>query len=175
LRQENLFLRSQLDGLNVSSSSDNQNLLPSSVYMSYPFNDKNLLVLGSGSEDNLVSNDAVVINRTLLGKVCEVFEHYSTFKTVFDPNWEFPVYIGPGLTRGLFKGGTEPKVVLISKKNKIEEGYLITTADPQDIPASLIIGTVGKITSDDSNPFWEITVDLPYNLNQVREVSILKK
>jgi len=142
--------------------------------MSYPFSDKSLLTLGVGLNEEIKEGDAVIFEKTLIGKIENSLEKYSVFKTVFDPHWEFPVYIGSNLARGLFKGGTEPKIVLISKKNKIEEGDLIISADPKSLPKNIVIGTVGVVESDESNPFWEVIVNIPYNLNQVREVSIIK-
>jgi len=74
----------------------------------------------------------------------------------------------------LFKAGIEPKVVLISKKEKINPSDVIVSADPNSIPFRLIVGQVGQVVGDDSSPFWEVSVNLPYSLNELRQVFVLK-
>lgn len=143
--------------------------------MDYPFNDKSSLTLGSGENENISSGDIVIYEKTFLGEVTESFPRFSVFKTVFNPGWEFPVYIGSSLARGLFKAGAEPKVVLISKKEKIALNDLIVVADPKLAPFNLVIGKVGRIDSDESSPFWEVSVEVPYNLNDLRNVLVVEK
>jgi len=145
------------------------------VFVSYPFSDKSSLTLNLGKDDGIFSDDLVVFEKTLLGKISESLNCYSVFKTVFDPNWEFPVYVGKNLSRGLFQAGSEPKVVLLSKKEKIEVGDIIVSADPEIISSELVIGRVGRIKSDESSPFFEVLVEIPYNLNDLRKVTVIKK
>jgi len=170
----------ELDGLkkdladSISSKTALQGKL-ATVFVGYPFSDKSSLTLNLGKDDGISSDDLVVFEKTLLGKISESLAHYSVFKTVFDPDWEFPVYVGQNLARGLFQAGSEPKVVLLSKKEKIEVGALIVSADPKLISSEFVIGQVGRIKSDESSPFFEVLVEIPYNLNDLRQVTVIKK
>ncbi|OGZ01998.1 MAG: hypothetical protein A2430_00440 [Candidatus Liptonbacteria bacterium RIFOXYC1_FULL_36_8] len=179
IKQENLFLKGEilrLEKLIPKSGEISPSLkseLEAYVYASYPFSDKSRLTINKGSQDSVEEKSPIVFQGVLLGQIFEVFPEYSSFRTLFEPGWEFPVYIGKELARGLYKGGLEPKVELISKKLQIEAGDLILTADPKLFPPGLIIGKVSRVEGEESSPFWSAPVAFSYNLNEIRKVNIL--
>jgi len=179
IKAENNILKAEVaslknGGLKIIEENYN-NKISSTIFSNYPFNDKSRLTISLNEESTPISvGDIIIIDNNLVGQVLNSYGKYATIKTVFDPSWEFPVYIGPQLTRGLFKAGIEPKVVLISKKEKINPSDVIVSADPNNIPFRLIVGQVGQVVGDDSSPFWEVSVNLPYSLNELRQVFVLK-
>ena len=179
MEAENSALKAEIASLKNGGlkfiEEESSNKISSTIFASYPFNDKSRLTINidENSEPARVG-DMIVIEKNLVGQILDSYGKYASIKTVFDPSWEFPVYIGSQLTRGLFQAGVEPKVVLISKKEKINPGDLVVSADPNNIPFRLIVGSVGEVIGDDSNPFWEVTVNLPYSINELRQVFVLK-
>lgn len=173
LKLENLSLRSELASRSHSSLSA-LNLLEGTAFLSYPFNDKKTLSIDIGSRDGVVSGSSAVLkDQVLVGQITDVFRSYSLLRTVFDPTWEFPVYIGSSESRGLFQAGVEPRVILISKNESLNVGDIITTADPRLFPKSLVVGTVGQIDGGGSSPFWEVSVNIPYSITEIRRLFLI--
>ncbi len=116
--------------------------------------------------------DILSVNGVLVGQVSEVFNRYAVARTVFEPGWEFPVYIGNSLTRGLFNGGAEPKITLISRAQRLSVGDVVISADPTLLMPGLAIGSVTQVTGGDSSPFWEAFLSFPYSVSDLRQVEV---
>ncbi len=116
---------------------------------------------------------AVLEKDILVGQVTEVFENSSVIQTIFDPSWQSPVRIGDEETNGLFQGGNEPKVVLIEKDKPIKTGDIVYSVS-QEFPYGLKIGEVIEIRQTAAGVFKEATLKMPFNVNELREVNIIK-
>lgn len=152
-----------------------EKLIKSKVYSSYPFSNKALLEINSGSKNGVVKGDAVLFNATyFIGEISEVYDDFSVVKTIFDPSWKMSVKIGSQLADSLFVGGRNPKLTLISKKNNIIEGDDVISAS-KFYSYGLTIGKVKNITNASGSGFLESEITFPYDLAIVAEVEVVSK
>lgn len=180
IEQENLILKSKLiENQNLSLIQNYKNIKPAFVYSRYPFNLKSEILINLGKKDNIKPNDVVVLPNFekenkffIIGKVFEVFENFSVVKTIFDVNIKLAVKIGLN-TNALFEGGPAPRLNLIPREAKVVEGDIVYSVDP-DLPYGLIIGRLGEIRSQENNLFNSAEVIIPYDLNQLSVVGIVK-
>ncbi len=171
--RENEILRAGLQSAKINLVVPSlENKISAKVFSVYPFNNKNSIVLGAGQKDG-VKKYAVVSwgENILIGQVSEVSDKWSSAKTVFDPDWQFPVRIGEKEIDGLLQGGSVPRIALISKDKEISSGDLVYSAGA-DLPYGIKIGEVGEIREKQSEVFKEAILKFPYNLNDLRNVQI---
>jgi cell shape-determining protein MreC len=143
------------------------------VYSRYPMNFRNELLVNAGSDENVVSGDAVTFQGMLIGQVQKVFENESLIQTIFDNNLKMPVRIGSAGTDGLLQGGADPVVGSIASTAAIAPGDLVYSAAPGIPYAQPIAEVVATSTSADSL-FQQATLSFPYNVNNVETVFIMK-
>ena len=176
LRQENEELHAQLQKYQASSIKQqavNGNYLTARVFSTYPFNIKNKITVNIGEKQGIKkSMVATVGENILLGQVTDVFENYSVIQTIFDPDWQLPVRIGKEEINGLFKGGNEPKVILIEKEKEIQINDIVYSAS-QEFPYGLKVGEVVEIKETAAGVFKEAILKMPFNVGELREIKIL--
>ncbi len=179
LKNENEILRAQIQKSQIFCSENNNSFasavvlknLSARIFSSYPFNIKNVLTINAGSREGVKNSMTAVQGQNIfLGQVTEVFENYSTVRTVFDPDWQLAVKIGNDKINGLFKGGNAPKITLIEKPVKI--GDPVFTAGP-GAPLDLKIGEIAEIREGAGGVFKEAIIKIPYNINQLETVNLL--
>ncbi len=179
LKNENEILRAQiqksqifcLESNNFPVSTDASKFLSARIFSNYPFNIKNILTINSGFHEGVKNSMTAAQGQDIfLGQVAEVFENYSTVRTIFDPDWQLAVKIGQDKINGLFKGGNEPKITLIEKPIKV--GDPVFTAGP-GVPLDLKIGEIGEIKEGAGGVFKEAIIKVPYNINQLEEINLL--
>jgi len=179
LKNENEILRAQIQKYQIFCSENNNSSssaaffknLSARIFSNYPFNIKNTLTINAGFREGVKNSMAVVQGQNIfLGQVSEVFENYSTVRTIFAPDWQLAVKIGKDKINGLFKGGNEPKITLIEKPVKV--GDPVFTAG-LGIPLDLKIGEIGEIREGAGGVFKEAIVRMPYNINQLETVNLL--
>jgi len=73
----------------------------------------------------------------------------------------------------LLSGGAEPQVTLIPGKSKVVSGDIVYSAAAGS-PYGLPIGDLGVIKSSADRLFIEAGLNLPYDLNEIKLVSIVK-
>ncbi len=147
--------------------------LSAHVYSMHPFNTKNRLYVAEGSDGGVKKNQPVLVSQSILiGTVQSVSAHRAEILTLFDASFTLPVRIGQQEVDALLQGGISPRLTLIDKSKTVHSGDRIMTAS-KDMPYGLEIGTVGDVSEDASGAFFETSVQVPYNLNAVRNVRIL--
>jgi cell shape-determining protein MreC len=153
------------------------------VYSHYPFNLKNELTLTLGARDGVTPNSPVtfVANRSastlkspgvLVGKIKTTFPNLSLVQTIFDPNWKSAVKVGPKAVDALLVGGNEPRLTLIAKGAVISANMPVYTASP-DLPYGLAVGETTMPVLSADQLFWESTLKLAYDPNDINAVFVL--
>jgi len=177
LKQENENLLAQMQMLQSSSSKSqalSANYLTAKVFSTYPFNIKNQITVNIGTKQGVKKMmTATVGENILLGQVTEVFENYSIVQTIFDSSWQLPIRIGQSEVDGLFQGGNEPKVTLVSKDTLIQAGDVVYSSS-REFPYGLKVGEVSEIKETSAGVFKEVVLKIPFNVSELREVNILK-
>ena len=154
---------------------DGREALIARVYSTYPFNHRNFLTVSAGYADGVTPGMAVTADGNfLLGQVAEVFEHTSNVRTIFDKNWTISVRLGAKAADALLVSGQEPQLTMIDKKAEVEDDAPVYSAS-RDFPYGLKMGTVKNIQDPGVIAFKQAELELPYQLNDLKEVAILLK
>jgi rod shape-determining protein MreC len=176
LAAQNDALQAQLATLQTVASqlpTSTPNTIRAMVYSRYPMNFRNELLVNAGSDEGVVSGDAVTFQGMLIGQVQKVFENESLVQTIFDNNLKMPVRIGVSGTDGLLQGGADPVVGSIASTATIVPGDIVYSAAPGIPYAQPIAEVVATSTSADSL-FQQATLGFPYDINNVETVFIMK-
>jgi len=170
LKEENASLKLQLS--NIPGACIPPSIASAKVLSVYPLNVKSSITLNVGSADGVENGAAVVWGSGILvGVITDVFARTSVAKTVYNPGWQISVRIGDNETDGLLVGGADPRVTLIPSTKPIAAGDAVYSASA-DIPYGLKIGTVRSVSQDAGDAFQTAKVDIGFNINDLRTVSI---
>ncbi|MDP3948958.1 MAG: rod shape-determining protein MreC [bacterium] len=166
----------RLSALKKELPSYSGNFIQSSVYSNYPFNFKSELLINRGEKDGVRAGQPAVVfsvssKPVLVGIVEEVFENDSLIKTVFDSGFQLSVRAGVDGANSLLKGGNNPKLTLIPKDSKIENGDAVYSVSP-NYPFGLAVGVVRNFKLSSDQFFGEADLETGYNQNDLRTVSI---
>ena len=176
LAYENARLRAQILALTKTSceyTTSDRKFIKAQVYSTYPFNNRDLITLNVGSRDGVVSGMNIVVDDIfLLGQITEVFETHSFARTIFDTGWQIPVKIGPLGTDALLAGGRSPRLTLIVKDASISSRASVY-ATAKDFLYGFTIGEVFEVYDNPNNSFKEASIDLPYEVGTITDVSVL--
>lgn len=159
-------IRSELKTAPVAS-------IPAVVFSRYPMNFKEEILVAAGENQGVTTDSAVLFDGVLIGRIEKVFADSSLVLTVFDSRFHVAVRLGSASVDGLFEGGVVPRVSLIPKKSSVEGGAAVYSAAP-DLPYGLALGKLGDLKVSDNQLFLEAPVKLPYDLNDIRVVSIAR-
>lgn len=153
------------------------------IYSRYPFNLRNEILINAGESSWIkVGKPAVLLpaasNGTfapplLVGKVVKVFEDSAVVQTLFDPTLQIPARVGDASVDALFQGGAEPRLTLIEKKAIVRVGE-VAYAATSGLPYGLVLGTVRDVRLSADALFQEAVLDVPYDLNKLRTLSVLR-
>jgi rod shape-determining protein MreC len=177
LTTENDALRAQLAQLAVVEAQ-----LPTStagevramVYSRYPMNFRNELLVNAGSNSGVAVGAAVVFQGMLIGQVKAVFPDSAVVQTIFDDTLKMPVRIGGKGVDGLLQGGSYPAVGSITASAAILSGDIVASAAP-GVPYGLPIARVIATSTSADSLFQQVTLNFPYDINNIETVFILKK
>jgi cell shape-determining protein MreC len=116
---------------------------------------------------------ATIGGQILIGQVMKVFTHYSLVRTVFSPDWQLPVRIGPKKIPGLLMGGPAVRVSMIESGKTIRVGDAVSAAG-REVPFGLKIGVVDAVRADTAaGVFQEATILFSYALTDLTELTLL--
>ncbi|MDP3901855.1 MAG: rod shape-determining protein MreC [bacterium] len=142
------------------------------IYSTYPFSNRAELLLNVGSRDGAEEMMPVTIDGELLiGQIIKVFDNYSVARTVFDPDWELSVRVGIQQIDALLEGGATPRLTMVAKNKEFMEGQVVYSAS-KDFRYGTPLGTVEKIEDSPTAVFREAELSVPYNFNDLREVTV---
>lgn len=178
LLRENEVLKAKILLLSKSSYRETiggHEYLSAKIYSTYPFNNRGLITLNAGRLDGLKELLPVTVGETIfLGQLTQVSDTSSVARTIFDAGWELPVKAGTGGVDALLLGGREPRLTLIVKEKELVSGADVYTAG-KDFPYGLKIGTIKEIFDNPGSTFREATLDIPYAVGELTQVSVLIK
>lgn len=154
---------------------NNREALVAKIYSTYPLNHRNFLSINAGSKDGVSAGMPVTFDGNfLLGKIIEISETSSIVRTIFDKDFSLPVRLGDGEVNALLVGGHDPRLNLIEKNFGAEEETMVFSAG-KDFPYGLKIGKVGKIIDSLADSFKTASLELPYQIKDLRTAIILLK
>jgi len=176
LMLQNQNLKAELAKLSsIKSQFPNRapNFIGAMVYLHYPLNFKNELLLNVGARDGIAVNKVVVAGGVLIGRISGIFADTALVETVFNGDFQTAVRIGSWGTQALLRGGTMPKLTLIPLDAGIAGGDIVYSASP-DFPYGLPIGEIGAITTSSDRLFREATLNFAYDINSISAVMVAK-
>lgn len=175
LQLENASLRAQLIEAERHASLYDQNtdeVRAVPIYSTYPFSDRHMFTIAAGSATGIREGAAVLAkNNILLGRVTKAFVDHSEVTSIFSPDWQLSVKIGPKEINGLLAGGPDPKVTLVASDKKIAVGDHVY-ATSREVPYGYMIGTIRLIRQTPGSFFHEAELTLPYEFNDLDRVLV---
>lgn len=174
LIQENEDLKNKLYAEQHAIIVTPQETIQAKVFSLYPFNTKNRLFIDKGTQDGIrVGSGALFSSRVFIGQVQTATKTTGEITTVFDGGISVPVRIGSEEVNGLLQGGVTPKITLIDKAKKVHTGDVVITAT-KDVPYGLTVGTIREVHEDSLGAFLEATIELPYTINDLRTILVIR-
>lgn len=147
--------------------------MPAMTYSTYPFNAKQTLTISVGTAQGILPRMPVLsADQIFVGRVVQVFQDAAVVETIFDPGFEMPVRIGKEGVDAIMRGGAAPFLDLIPKGAHVNEGDSVFTSGTV-APFGVPLGTVGSVRNQDYEAFQSAAVQLPYTLNDLREVLVV--
>lgn len=166
---ENVALRAAL----IASPQTSSKVLEAAVHAVYPFTNKGLITVAAGEDKGVRAGAPVTIGgEVLVGRVHDVFSHYSTVQTVFDADWKMPVRIGDERVDALMIGGNTITLVMVEKEARVHDGDVVVAA-AQGVPYGIGIGEVEATMQSETSVFQQARVAVPYRMRSVQSVVIL--
>jgi|GEM_PF-6293482 len=159
------FVRGNLETVRITSITGSSSRRP-----------KEIVYVRGGSDDGISAGDvAIVPEQTLLGTVTQTMRRISVVETVLSSDLKVTVTIGQNRTEGLFEGGIQPIISLISKNAAITPGDLvITSGQDGNLPRGLVVGRIRGISARPAEPFQQAALEFPFALSELETVAILK-
>ncbi len=149
-----------------------------------------------GSFDNIKLGDIVVFNDSLVGRVSEISDHYSTVLKVTDPAMQIPISVfsaddrekeyGEGISIGngqedstciidsreICRGEELCRLDLVERKRQFPASAVIVTSGLKgEYPRGLVVGSLTFSQSDQIGLFWDVKIR-PLNLDQIHTVLV---
>ncbi len=151
-------------------------MLQAFVYSNYPFNFKSRLLVNAGESSGVKTGQPAFVSSAsstaiLIGKVSEVFKDDSIVETIFDPDFQLSVKVGDYGAGSLLKGGNSPRLTLMPKDAKINDGDAVYSAG-QDYRFGLAVGLARNITLSQDQFFQEADLETAYNPNDFNTIFI---
>lgn len=152
--------------------SEKDTVVRGKIFSKYPFNNKHRITLSVGSEEGVVPAAIVTVGENILvGYIKEVTDRTSSAETIFDPSFQLPVRIGISEVDGMIQGGIEPKITMVEKTKRIQKGDVVVVT-AEELPYGLKIGEINEVKDNPGSVFYEASMRLPYNINELREVNV---
>jgi len=129
-----------------------------------------------GSDDGVMSGQAVLAGGYLVGYVGQVDSKQSSVVLIGDPEFRATAIIGTTNLDGivLAKAGGVVIDELQSGNSKITGKRVLTSGVGELFPPGLTLGVVGQQVSNNTGIFQTYILDYPLNIASLREVLILK-
>jgi len=169
LKKENEFLRK---GLNLELDKEFDLKLADIVAKDIT---RDMFIINKGRRDMIDLGMPVIdAQKSLVGKVSNVYENYSEVTLITSKNFTFDVRIGDGID-GLVKGQGEyhAELSLIPRDKEIKsKDPVYTSAMGGIFPAGLLVGTVNKISRNDVETFQSAVLSPAFDARESRQVFV---
>ena len=118
------------------------------------------------------------MQRTLLGKIDEVYENFSRIILISNKNSSFNAKIitADDGVLGVVHGEGNFRVIfdLIPREAKVKEGSSVVTTGFEGIfPEGILVGEIKKIEKNDVAPFQKAKVEPAFNIKELNAVFII--
>lgn len=135
------------------------------------------LLIDKGSKDGIYKNSPVITQqKTLIGKISEVYENFSKVMLISDKESSFDAKISDGEIYGIVKGkgNLELFLDLIPKDKEIKEGdFIITTPLGGVFPGGLLAGEIKKVKKSDVEPFQQAEIKSAVDVREVESLFVI--
>lgn len=171
LKQENTQLKQALD---LELEKEFQLLL--SRVISWNIN-QDFIVINKGNKNGALKDQVIITpQKTLIGKIAEVYANSSKIKMITDKNFSFPGKIQESELKGIIKGqGNEGLVFdLIPQDAEIELGQMVVTVNlDQVFPGGILVGEIESIEKSDLEPFQKAKIKPAFDLRALDFVFLI--
>jgi len=135
------------------------------------------ILIDKGSEDGISKNSPVITQqKTLVGKISEVYENFSKVMLVSNKNSSFDAKISDSEIYGVVKGKGNFKLFLdlIPKEKEIKEGdFIVTTSLGGVFPEGLLVGEITEVKKLDVEPFQQAEIKPAFDIKEIENLFII--
>ena len=140
---------------------------------------QDILQIDRGSADGIFVNMPVLSSQKILvGKVIEVYKHFSKVMLISSKKMSFDAAIQNKKINGLIRGLGNLQVIfeLIPREKDIAKGDVIATSALGGVfPAGIPVGEVKEVKKNDVDTFQQISVTLYSNFNDLNFLFLIQK
>lgn len=140
---------------------------------------EDILLINKGLKDGIENNLPVVTaQKTLVGKVIEVYENFSKVILISNKKISFDGKVSEREIYGMVKGRGNFKLnlELVPKDKEIKEGDLVVTSAMGGIfPAGILVGEIEKVKKSDIEPFQEAEIKSIFDIKNLEFLFVIKK
>jgi len=170
LSLENQSLKAELLELQNNPArfvEDEEAYVFANIYSEYPFNNSDRVALNAGTFQGVQNGFSAFVQPGIyFGAVEMVSEFESQVRTIFDPGWEIPVFIGENRVNALLIGGQKPVLTLIDKEARIGTDDVVYLSG-KDFPYGATVGVIGGIESASNDRFERAYLKTSYSRNSL--------
>jgi len=135
------------------------------------------ILINKGSKDGITENCPVITQqKTLIGKIDEVYENFSRVILIFNKESSFDVQISETDISGVVKGKGNLQLFLdfVPQEKEIKEGdFIVTTSLGGIFPKGLLVGQIGKVLRSDIEPFQQAKIRPAFDIKELETVFII--
>ena len=180
LKRENKELKKELEisqELNYLKQSENYDYIIAKVAIRNPFTFYDTLIIDKGSDDGITSGMAVVNDRGFLGKISTTNKKSSQVDLITKPNNDISIIVhgSYGILSGYSKENECLIISNLNNYNNVDKGDLIYTSGLSNLPGSILIGKVSKVSYDRFQIEKKICVEKSVDLDNLNYVAIIQK
>ncbi|MDP2864574.1 MAG: rod shape-determining protein MreC [bacterium] len=135
------------------------------------------ILINKGSKDGIIENCPVITQqKTLVGKIDEVYENFSRVILIFNKESSFDVQISEADISGVVNGKGNLQLFLdfVPQEKEIKEGdFIVTTSLGGIFPKGLLVGQIGKVLRSDIEPFQQAKIRPAFDIRELETVFII--
>src|SRR3989344_1688707 len=173
LEKENGFLRQAL-----KIERDNKAVIPAGIFNFRLTPNAYRVDINAGSQEGVMPDDVVTTSEgVLIGKVAAVHPRYSEVMFLADPDFSISVRVLGQNTTGIARGNVREGMTidLILQNERIAEGDILVSNGNDLFPAGLIIGSVRHVSSNETDVFKSVKVDLAVKEAELDSVIVIRR
>ncbi|MEE4310687.1 MAG: rod shape-determining protein MreC [candidate division KSB1 bacterium] len=174
LGEENARLRNLLG----YRSTNDYELIPSSVIGAYSTMSMNYIILDKGEKDGVQKDMPIVLPEKLVGKIYRVSESKSMGHIIADKNFRVSARIMRSGVNGILKYQQAGNYLLTEVPNRsdlVPGDSVFTSGYSYVFPEGLMLGTVKTVLNKQGTLFMDVRIEPVVDFGQLKEVMILKR
>ncbi len=140
--------------------------------------DGHYILINKGLNDGIKKGDIVMSpSKVLIGRVSDVNDNSSKVIMVTDPNTKITIRLLNKEIAGIARGDLDAglKLDFITQNDEITDQDIVVTSGNDLFPAGLIVGTVSKISTDNSSLFKKVEVKAEFLNINISRIIILSR